>query len=98
MLSDRVLLLANSVKDFFVIVNSFQEGSIFLNAGNHAIEIKTKHKPEEVWVSIRDAGFMQVCQGDLDKVGYTVSDGGFILYADVVSDSVIIDWNVLFAI
>ena len=74
------------------ILNSFQQGSIMLSAGNYSLEIHTKKPPVKVWLSLKDGGDMPVCNGDVDKFSYTLTNKGFILYTDVVSDTVELEW------
>lgn len=69
------------------------EGMV-LNAGNHAIEIRTGFHPREVYVSVDSDGF-PVCSGSVSKVGTTLTATGFILYADIQTDHAVVKWFVL---
>lgn len=96
MILDKILSFLSNVNDVIRVFNTFQEGSLILQSGKNVIEIPNRKSPSEVWISIKNGSNIPVCNGDLDKISYTISDNGFILYADVVSDVVQIDWHVFF--
>jgi hypothetical protein len=98
MILDRFSSIVANVNNIAKILDSYQQGSVILQAGKNVIEISTRKPPAEVWVSIKNSGGIPVCQGNLDKISYTISDVGFILYAEVISDVLEIQYNVFFDI
>lgn len=69
-------------------------GEIVLGYGRHEIEVKTEWSPSEVYLCIEDpCGGIQVCNGDVNKVGVTTLVNGFVLYADVKSNTCCISWT-----
>lgn len=60
------------------------EGHITLNQGQHEVLINTHKKFDRVFISVKNAG-CQVCVGDIDYVGYSETENGFVLYADIKS-------------
>lgn len=60
------------------------EGCISLNQGRHEITVTTDVVPARVFLSVLPIG-TQVCIGDVDMVGYSLTANGFILYADIKS-------------
>lgn len=67
---------------------------IHLPFGDHVITVKLDAKPQEVFVSLDAEGGMPVCGGDVSTAGVTVLDDGFVLYAHVKSDHVVVRWVV----
>lgn len=98
MILDRILLILNRYHSIFNVIESIQEGSIILPAGTHAVEIKTRKEPVDVVISLADNDGMSVCNGDIDRIGYSILTDGFVLYADVVSDTLQVKWHALFKI
>jgi hypothetical protein len=45
-----------------------------------------------VWLSFADEPTVTVCQGNVDKVGYSLGEEGFVLYAEIHSDQRIVKW------
>jgi hypothetical protein len=80
--------------DFLIdIFKRFDEGQAFLPSGTHAHKIFTRGKPKQVWLSERDVQGIQVCGGNVNLYGITLDDDGFVLYAEVSSDSVSVEWQ-----
>lgn len=75
--------------------NRFDEGQIFLSSGVHVHKITTRGKPLNVWIS-EVSGDIPVCQGNVNFYGITLDEDGFIVYAEVNSDTVEIGWMVVF--
>lgn len=96
MFSDKLSKILKNVGGLFEVFNSFQEGSVVFSTGNHAVEVITRNTPTEVWLTIVDSGEMAVCMGGVDKMSYTVTPAGFILYVEVVSDHLQVGWVVDF--
>jgi hypothetical protein len=97
MLLDRILSTLTSVSSIINVFDSFQEGTITLQAseGTEAIEVITRKAPSEVWVCLNNAG-VPVCHGDIDKFSYSITPTGFILYADIKSNTVQVAWHAIF--
>jgi hypothetical protein len=70
------------------------EGSVFLCAGQHEIKVDTCCRPEKIFLSVNevDGCCMAVCNGDINTVGSTILDDGFILYADVKTTACTVEW------
>jgi len=62
------------------------DGCITLNQGHHEITVVTEISPEQVYLSVSPIG-APVCNGDIDMVGYSLLPDGFVLYADIKSNS-----------
>lgn len=84
----------NSPVSFLLeFLNKFDEGKIFLPVGSHVHKIHTKSRPVSLWFNESVPGHLPVCQGGINMYGFTLADDGFVLYADVKSDSVEIEWQ-----
>lgn len=71
----------------------FDEGRIFLTAGVHAYKIPTRAMPVQVWVSEESTGNLPVCVGGYNQFGVELADDGFILHADIQSDTASVTWQ-----
>lgn len=80
------------VKEVPILGRHRQTGVLHLNKGTHSINVETKHKPEKVWVSFKEAEGIPVCHGDIDRVGVTITPDGFIVDAHINSDTRSIEW------
>ena len=89
---DRFFSMVKNITDVLNIFDSFQQGSVVLQAGNHGVEVITRKTPVDIWVSLKNSGDMPVCNGDIDKISYRLTKDGFILYADVVSEVIQVEW------
>jgi hypothetical protein len=77
-----------------VSTGQFASGDILLGYGLHEVKIITKGKPCTVFLSIEDpTGGIAVCHGNVNKIGVNVLDDGFVLYADIQSNTAFIKWN-----
>jgi hypothetical protein len=75
-------------------MNRTTSGDILLGFGLHEITISLDHKPCTVFLSVQDpADSMAVCHGGINKIGFTILDDGFILYADIQSNTSFIKWT-----
>lgn len=92
----KLLEVIKSNNKIYSVLDSIQEGIIFSVAGQNVIEVETRRQPIEVSVSIKDNGSMPVCQGGLDEVAVTLTDYGFIIYINAVSDIVELNWTAYF--
>ena len=79
--------------DFF---SSFREGVITLPNGESEVLVMTDRDPKEVWLRVQETGNLAVCAAGVDKFGYEIIPGGFVIFADVQSENVILDWFVWF--
>jgi hypothetical protein len=91
MILEKILSLFD-FENYFRVSTSFQEGSVILNHGEHSLEVVTRKAPTDVWLSLKDAEGFPVCHGNINKVSYTINDRGFVLYVDVSTDMVRINW------
>lgn len=89
-------MLSEKIFAFLDVFKSFQEGSVSLPYGQSEFIVKTRETPREVWVSFADNGVMPVCMGDVNTVGYTIHQDGFVLYSNITSDSAQINYCVIF--
>jgi hypothetical protein len=98
MLFDRILSALNSVGNILSIFDSFQEGTVTLQAsgGTEVVEIKTRKPPVELWISIGPTAGIPVCQGNIDKFSYSLTTDGFILYANISSNTAQLNWHAIF--
>lgn len=69
-----------------------EKGEIHLTSGMHQVLIPTSVSPARVWVCIEDAGAVQTCLGQIDRVNTAIVPEGFILNAEIHSESVEIQW------
>jgi len=81
---------------------NYETSMIELNTGEHEIEFITSGQPARVWISLdtndeEDCScFLPVCHGNVDKAGFQIIEGGFILHADISSTSRKVTWFVSF--
>ena len=72
-----------------------EAGEISLAYGHHEVTVTTKNKPKNVLLSTNNAVCdTPVCQGDINMVGYTLLPDGFVLYADIKSNTSVVSWVV----
>lgn len=77
---------------------SYQTNTIELDTGRHEIAVSTKEEPLRIWFTFgsedddEEDVVLPVCQGNVDKVGYTMAECGFILYADIHSTRRKVRW------
>jgi len=69
------------------------DGQITLNQGRHEIVIETEVEPKEVFLSV-SGNCDPVCVGDINMIGYALIGSGFILYADITSNTAEISYIV----
>jgi len=68
-------------------------GDIVLGFGQHEIVIKMENTPCKVALSLRTpCDGTPVCQGDINKIGVTILENGFILYADIKTNTCCVEW------
>ncbi len=69
-------------------------GDIVLGFGQHEINIDMDGKPCRVTLSLKEpCNSTPVCHGDVNKIGFTIRDDGFILYADIRTNTCCIEWH-----
>lgn len=69
-------------------------GEISLGYGVHEIEIDVDGTPCRVYFSVRDpAEGCCVCHGDVNKIGITIGANGFIIYADIKTNTCSVEWK-----
>ena len=70
-----------------------QHGSLVLSNGRHSVDVKLKHEPCKVFISLRSNG-EQVCGGSMDMANAQPTPQGFALTAEVQSSMCFVDWLV----
>lgn len=85
-------------KSLFGISDYFKRGNISLASGKHEIQIQTdpsEGSPTKVytWISEPTPGVC-VCLGDVNLAGTTSLPDGFVLYADIKSNTATVNWLV----
>jgi hypothetical protein len=68
------------------------EQTITLSTGSHEIAIQTAKQPDKVYLSVEEAS--PVCVGSLNMVAAVIQEGGFVLYADIRSNSALVSYIV----
>ena len=69
-------------------------GDIVLGFGQHEIKIEMDGTPCRVTLSLREPCHSRpVCHGDVNKIGFTIMDNGFVLYADIKTNTCCIEWH-----
>lgn len=68
-------------------------GNIVLGFGVHEIAINVKGMPCKVNFNIEDPmdGHC-VCHGDTNKIGITIGKCGFVIHADIKTNTCLIEW------
>lgn len=92
MLINKIVGAFNNIHNLLNIIEGVEQGSVILQNDSHAIHVQTRRAPDEVWLQLANSESIPVCQGNLDKVSYTVVADGFILYADVASEVLSVNW------
>jgi hypothetical protein len=67
-------------------------GEIILGFGTHEIEINIPGKPCKVCFDIEDDGVC-VCHGSVNKIGITVGRHGFVIHAEINTNTSLVSWN-----
>jgi hypothetical protein len=72
------------------------EGSITLGPGEQTIEITTKYpNPDAVFLSAEEPeDEIATCVGDVNWVACRVLENGFVLFADIKSNSCVVNYTV----
>jgi hypothetical protein len=69
-------------------------GGIILGFGVHEVEIDVLGEPCKVSFEIDDpADGCCVCHGGVNKIGITIGNNGFIINADIQTNSCLIKWR-----
>jgi hypothetical protein len=67
-------------------------GEIVLGCGSHEIEINIPGQPCKVSFDIEDDGCC-VCHGEVNKIGITIGKSGFVIHANINSNTCLIRWH-----
>lgn len=68
-------------------------GDIVVGFGKHVIAVELEGEPCVVRLSIRTpADAIPVCFGDVNRIKVTVKDDGFVIEADIRTNTCRIDW------
>jgi hypothetical protein len=81
---------------FMNFFNSFQDGKIILPHGKYDLMVPTNAPPKSVWISEAASGPVQVCHGQGNYYGVSTLPDGFVLHADIATESAEINWQTLF--
>jgi hypothetical protein len=81
---------------FIQFFSSFQSGFTPLAVGQSEVEVFTAKTPVEVWFSKYSNGNLAVCQAARPSLDYDITPTGFVIYADVPNDGLILQWFVWF--
>lgn len=74
-----------------------ETGRMILGYGWHEVEVKTLLTPKEVSISTRiNHCDTPVCHGDINMVGCRIKHGGFVLYADIDTNTAEIRWTAIY--
>ena len=74
-------------------LRDFYGGEITLSYGHQIIEIHLCHHPRQIWLSINEpCHSVPVCCGDINLVGAKITRRGFILDADIKTNSATVQW------
>jgi hypothetical protein len=69
-------------------------GEIVLGYGIHEISINIPGVPCKVSFDIEDpADGCCVCHGDVNKIGISVCGGGFVIHADIKTNTCLVSWK-----
>lgn len=69
-------------------------GDIVLGYGQHELTIEMDKTPCQVQLSMKSpCDATPVCHADVNKVGVTILDNGFILYADIQTNTCCVTWT-----
>lgn len=75
-------------------VGSSASGEILLGFGLHEIKIVMDNRPCTVFLGIEDpTGGIGVCHGNVNKIGVKILDDGFVLYADIQTNTALVKWT-----
>lgn len=69
---------------------------LYLDRGQHEVQIVTQQPVRSVWFSFDDSLGLPVCQGNVDKIGVTILENGFVIYGDINSNSRGIRWFAIY--
>jgi hypothetical protein len=73
-----------------------EQGRVFLSYGQYEYKFVTKSKPTTIWIAESTVGNLPVCHGDVNEFGVRLLDDGFVLIADVKSDTTEVLWQAFF--
>ena len=68
-----------------------EEGEIELTHGKQEIFVPTSQEPVRVWICYENEG-VQCCLGDIDVFSTSITPEGFVLIANVNSESAFVKW------
>ena len=89
---DSCSLLACLKSLFRSCCSNTEKGHLKLAFGTHQVEVHTKHHhPHKVYLATPCCNH-QVCGADVTTVGAVPTKKGFVLFADVKSDSCTVEW------
>jgi hypothetical protein len=75
------------------LTGNSSSGEIVLGFGQHEVNIQMDSTPCKVSLSMRTpCASTPVCHGDINKIGVTILENGFVLYADIRTNSCCVEW------
>jgi hypothetical protein len=69
-----------------------EQGTIELGHGMQEIFIPTSQTPARVWLCFQDFQGVQTCLGQLDCFSWYITRDGFVIVAEVKSESAFVKW------
>ena len=85
--------MKNLFKSNSTLQNS-ASGEIVVGFGQHEVTINMDKTPCKVSLSITSpCDSTPVCHGDVNKIGVTIQETGFILYADIKTNTCCVNWH-----
>lgn len=70
------------------------KGDIVLGFGQHEVIIKLENTPCKVSLCIATpCDSVPVCHGDINKIGVTILENGFVLHADIKTNTCCVEWH-----
>lgn len=71
----------------------FEGGEIVLSHGHHTLTVPTRNQGRRIWLSIDEPSHsIPVCYGDINTIGANLTDGGFVICADIKTDTCVVQW------
>lgn len=78
-------------------LSGFEGGEIILSHGHNVVNVPTNASGKRIWLSIDEHDHaIPVCCGDINVVGAKLTNDGFILCADIKTDTCVVQWFIEF--
>jgi hypothetical protein len=74
-------------------LTGFESGEIVLSHGHHTLNVPTCARGRRIWLSIDEPTHaIPVCYGDINTIGAKITSDGFMICADIKTDTCIVQW------